>query len=224
MVKRGTFSPHALIVFILIRVDSRDELVICQSCSAVSLCLSQNLTLGALVIAVTLQCTTCVCVCVYVCSHQFVSLPCVQIWMCVCTNPAILLVCVCMSLLIPMWACMCVFVLAMASGDRWSVKWIPYWPVCFGRSWKKPTDYTPRCVTHTHTCTNTHTHTSLFTVHCSSLSCLCVYVEGTRGRLGGGHTYLPSFNLLCFGRLCPHKDAHTHSLAHFEACERLDIS
>lgn len=75
---------------------------------------------------------------------------------------------VCMWLLIPpcVWLCVHVFVLAVASGDRWSVKWIPYWSVCFGSSWKKPTDYTPRCVTHT------HTHTA----HCFLLSCQCTYM------------------------------------------------
>ena len=97
--------------------------------------------------------------------------------------------------------CVCVFVLAVASGDRWSVKWIPYWPVCFGSSWKKPTDYTPRCVTHTH----------MLTHHCSLLLAFMsayVYVEEE-----GEHTYLPSFNLLCFCRLHLHKDTLSVSLS-----------
>ncbi len=103
---------------------------------------------------------------VYESNHSSVSV-CVRV-------PILLLIppCVCVRARVRVRACVCVFVLAVASGDRWSVKWIPYWPVCFGSSWKKPTDYTPRCVI--------HTHTHMYTHHCSLLLAFMsvyVYVE-----------------------------------------------
>lgn len=42
-------------------------------------------------------------------------------------------------------SCPPVFGLAWSRADRWSVKWICYCLVCFGRSWKRPADYSPRC-------------------------------------------------------------------------------
>lgn len=42
-------------------------------------------------------------------------------------------------------SCPPVFGLAWSRADRWSVKWICYCLVCFGRSWKRLADYSPRC-------------------------------------------------------------------------------